>query len=67
MRSRRCNTIRHLAEVCIRGNCGAVIVINNSVTVGSTVGNVVASSIRGLDRVSFNVVTGKVKGSFTSF
>lgn len=57
--------MRQLTNVLTGGNCHAVMMINKSNTLGSTVGNVVDSGTRGGRRVTVNVVPGKVKGSFT--
>lgn len=57
--------MRQLTKVLTGGNCAAVMMMNNSNTLGSTVGNVVLSgTARGRD-VTVNVVPGNVKGSFT--
>lgn len=65
MRSRNFKSIRQLTHALTGGNCQAVIVMNKSKTVGSTVGNVVASVIRSGAGVTFKVVPGNVNGSFT--
>lgn len=58
--------MRHLTNVLTGGNCHAVIMMNNSNTLGSIVGNVVLSGTPSGRGVTVNVVPGNVKGSFTS-